>query len=52
MSMVKKFPVSAPQLTGFPVDPLVFGIAVFLMLYGLAFPNFFFEYQFIIAFVY
>jgi cell division protein FtsW len=35
MSMVKKFPVSAPQLNGFPVDPLVFGIAVFLMLYGL-----------------
>jgi cell division protein FtsW len=35
MSMVKKLSVSAPQLTGFPVDPLVFGIAVFLMLYGL-----------------
>ena len=35
MSMVKKLSVSAPRLTGFPVDPLVFGIAVFLMLYGL-----------------
>ena len=35
MSMVKKLSVSTPQLTGFPVDPLVFGIAVFLMLYGL-----------------
>ena len=35
MSMIKKLSVSAPQLTGFPVDPLVFGIAVFLMLYGL-----------------
>lgn len=35
MSMVKKLSVTAPQRTGFPVDPLVFGIAVFLMLYGL-----------------
>ena len=35
MSMVKKASVSAPQLTGFPLDPLVCGIAVFLMLYGL-----------------
>ena len=35
MSMVKKLSVSTPQLTGFPVDPLVLGIAVFLMLYGL-----------------
>ena len=35
MSRIKKFSVSAPQLTGFPVDPLIFGIAVFLMLYGL-----------------
>lgn len=35
MSMVKKLSVSTPQLTGFPVDPLVFGIAVFLILYGL-----------------
>ena len=35
MSMVKKLSVSTPQLAGFPVDPLVFGIAVFLMLYGL-----------------
>ena len=34
MSMVKKLSVSAPQLTGFPVDPLIFGIAIFLMLYG------------------
>jgi cell division protein FtsW len=33
--MVKKLSVSTPQLAGFPVDPLVFGIAVFLMLYGL-----------------
>ena len=35
MSMVKKLSVSTPQLAGFPVDPLVLGIAVFLMLYGL-----------------
>jgi cell division protein FtsW len=35
MSMVKKLSVSEPQLTGFPLDPLVFGIAVLLMLYGL-----------------
>ena len=35
MSMVKKLSVSTPQPIGFPVDPLVFGIAVFLILYGL-----------------
>jgi len=35
MSMVKKLPATAPQLSGFPLDPLVFGIAVFLMFYGL-----------------
>jgi len=35
MKMVKNLSVSTPRLTGFPVDPLVFGIAVFLMLYGL-----------------
>jgi cell division protein FtsW len=35
MSMVKKLPSTAPQLSGFPLDPLVFGIAVFLMFYGL-----------------
>ena len=35
MSMVKKLSDSTPQLTGFPVDPLAFGIVVFLILYGL-----------------
>ena len=35
MSMVKKLSASTPQLIGFPVDPLVFGIALFLLLYGL-----------------
>ncbi len=35
MSMVKKLSPSAPQLTGFPIDPLIFGITVFLLLYGL-----------------
>lgn len=35
MSMVKKLSASAPQRIGFPVDPLVFGIALFLLLYGL-----------------
>lgn len=35
MSMVKKLSGSTPQLTGFPVDPLAFGIVVFLILYGL-----------------
>ncbi len=35
MSMVKKISGSSPQLTGFPLDPLAFGIVVFLILYGL-----------------
>jgi len=35
MTRVKKLSVSPPELNGFPVDPLVFGITVFLMLYGL-----------------
>ena len=35
MSMVKKLSGSTPQLAGFPVDPLAFGIVVFLILYGL-----------------
>ena len=35
MSMVKKLSGSTPQLTGFPVDPVAFGIVVFLILYGL-----------------
>lgn len=35
MSMVKKISASAPQVSGFPVDPLIFGIVVFLLLYGL-----------------
>jgi cell division protein FtsW len=35
MSMVKKLSASTPQLTGFPVDPMIFGIALFLLLYGL-----------------
>ena len=35
MSMVKKLSGSTPQLTGFPLDPVAFGIVVFLILYGL-----------------
>ncbi|MGV0033707.1 MAG: putative lipid II flippase FtsW [Candidatus Azotimanducaceae bacterium WSBS_2022_MAG_OTU7] len=35
MTMVKKLSASAPQMAGFPVDPLIFGITVFLLLYGL-----------------
>jgi cell division protein FtsW len=35
MSMVKKLSGSTPQLIGFPVDPVAFGIVVFLILYGL-----------------
>lgn len=35
MSMVKKLSAPTPQLTGFPIDPLIFGITVFLLLYGL-----------------
>ena len=35
MNMVKKLSASTPQLTGFPIDPVIVGISVFLMLYGL-----------------
>ena len=35
MIMFKKLSVATPHQTGFPVDPLILGIAVFLMLYGL-----------------
>jgi len=35
MNMVKKLSASTPQLTGFPIDPVIVGISLFLMLYGL-----------------